>query len=133
MSFSILVVQTAAAVAAGGFVLLAAFQVLLALGAPWGRAAWGGVHGDVLPPKLRIASAVSVVVLLIAVLIVLGRAEYWGANVPSGIFRWGTWALVAMMTLSALANFASSSPWERFLGGPMALLLAITCLVVALG
>jgi hypothetical protein len=28
-------------------------------------------------------------------------------------------------------NFASSSPWERFLWGPLALLLAALCFVVA--
>lgn len=35
--------------------------------------------------------------------------------------------------LSGLANLASSSGWERFLMGPVALLLAFLCLVVALG
>lgn len=54
------------------------------------------------------------------------------ALVPS-IFRWGVWVLVGAMTLSALGNFASSSGWERFLNGPVALLLALLCLVVALG
>lgn len=133
MNFPTLIVRIAAAVAASGFIFLAGFQVFLALGAPWGRAAWGGVHEGVLPPGLRVASAVSAVVLIVAALLVLGRAGYWGATVLSGIFRWGTWALVAMMTLSALANFASSSNWERFSGGPMALLLALTCFIVALG
>jgi hypothetical protein len=37
-----------------------------------------------------------------------------------------------MMALSALANFASSSSRERFQNEPVALLLALLCLVVAL-
>ena len=86
-----------------------------------------------LPPELRIASAAAAVVLIVAALVVLGRAGYWGATVPFGVFRWGAWVLVGAMTLSALANFASSSGWERFLGGPVALLLALLCLIVALG
>jgi hypothetical protein len=73
-------------------------------------------------------------VLVVAALVVLARVGYMGNTaIPYGVFRWGTWALVAAMTLSALANFASSSRWERFLGGLVALLLALLCLVVALG
>jgi hypothetical protein len=125
--------RTAAAVAGPGFVLIAAFQVCLALGASWGRAAWGGSH-IVLPRKLRVASAASAMVLVVAALVVLGRAGYWGgAFVPRQVFRWGAWAFAASMALSALGNFASSSRWERFLMGPLALLQALLCLVVALG
>jgi hypothetical protein len=132
VGFPVSAARTAAAVAATGFILVAGFQVFLALGASWGRAAWGGTH-DVLPPGLRIASAASAVVLIVAALVVLGRAGYWGATVPFGIFRWGAWVLVGAMTLSALGNFASSSDWERFLMGPVALLLALLCFIVALG
>ena len=110
---------------------MAGFQIALAFGAPWGRGAWGGAH-DVLPIRQRIASAVAAVVLVLGALIVLGRTGYWESSLPFGVFRWGTWALVGGMALSALGNFASSSPWERFLMGPIALLLALLCLVVAL-
>ncbi len=51
---------------------------------------------------------------------------------PSALFLWGTWALVGAMTLSAFGNFASSSRLERMFMGPMALLLALLCLVVVL-
>ncbi len=39
MGFSTVTAQTAAAMAATGFILVAGFQVFLALGASWGRAA----------------------------------------------------------------------------------------------
>jgi hypothetical protein len=118
-------------VGAAGFVLVAGFQITLALGAPWGRGAWGGAH-DVLPMRQRIASAVGAVVLILGALILLGRTGHWESSLPFGVFQWGTWALVAAMVLSAFGNFASSSPWERFLMGPLALLLALLCLVVAM-
>ncbi len=38
---------------------VSAFQTALALGAPWGAAAWGGGHPGVLPRSLRSASAVA--------------------------------------------------------------------------
>jgi len=126
-----LVARLAAGAAAAGFVLVAGFQIALAFGAPWGRGAWGGAH-EVLPIRQRMASTAAAVVLILSALIVLGRASYWGSSVPFGIFRWGTWALVAGMALSAFGNFASSSPWERFLMGPIALVIALLCLVVAL-
>lgn len=117
--------RIAAAVAAAGFVLVAGYQVLLALGIAFSGAAWGGAT---LTSALRLASAVSAMVLVVAALIVLGRGGYWGSRLPAAIFRWGTWVLVVGMLLSALANFASHTLAERFFLGPSALLLALLCL-----
>lgn len=117
--------RIAAAVAAVGFVLVAGYQVLLALGIAFSGAAWGGAT---LTSALRLASAVSAVVLIVAALVVAGRAGYWCSRLPFAIFRWGTWILVVGMLLSALANFASPTPGERFFLGPSAVLLALLCL-----
>ena len=38
---------------------------------------------------------------------------------------------MVLLTLGALANFLSQSPWERFLLGPVTLVLAALCFVVA--
>ena len=117
--------RSAAPVAAVGFVLVAGYQILLALGIAFSGAAWGGAT---LTSALRLASAISAVVLMVAALVVLGRAGYWGSRLPFAIFRWGTWILVVGMLLSALANFASPTVGERFFLGPSALLLALLCL-----
>jgi hypothetical protein len=117
--------RIAGAVAAVGFVLVAGYQVLLALGIAFSGAAWGGAT---LTPALRVASAGSAVVLLVAALIVLGRVGYWRSRLPAAIFRWGAWVLVVGMALSALANFASPTAGERFFLGPSAVLLALLCL-----
>jgi hypothetical protein len=47
------------------------------------------------------------------------------------VSRWGTWALVAVLTVGTLANLASSSNWERFGWAPLVLALAVTCLRLA--
>ena len=117
--------------AAIGFLAIAAFQVALALGAPLGRAAWGGSHVR-LPMGLRLASAFAVVFWVLAALVVLGRVEFDVSPFPSTFARWGTWILVGLLPLGAVMNFASRSRWERFLWGPVALILAGLCLVVAL-
>jgi hypothetical protein len=49
---------TAFAVLACG---VGAFQVALALGAPWGEAAWGGANSGALPIGFRVASGVAAV------------------------------------------------------------------------
>jgi hypothetical protein len=116
--------RIAGAIAAVGFLLVAAYQVLLALGIAFSGAAWGGAT---LTPSWQLASAVAAIVLVLAALIVIGRAGYWGRRVPAAVFRWGTWVLIGGMTLSALANFASPTVGERFFLGPSALLLAFLC------
>jgi len=125
-------VRPAAVFAAAGLVGFAAFQAALALGAPFGADAWGGSDAD-LTPGFRVASGLAALLLLGVAYVVLGRAGYWHANRNRGLFRWGTWGAAVFLALSSLGNFASTSNWERFLNGPLALLLAITCIVVALG
>jgi hypothetical protein len=122
--------RTPAVVAAAGFCSIAVFQIALALHAPLGRAAWGGTHAQ-LPPGLRIASAVAAAFWVLAAIVVLGRAGFDVTGLPAAFLRWGTWVLVAVLPLGAVMNFASPSPWERFLWGPVALVLAGLCFVVA--
>jgi hypothetical protein len=125
-------VQTAALLATVGFVVLAVFQLALALGVPWGRAAWGG-KSSVLPSNLRVASGVAVVIWLFAALVVLDRAGTRVVDLPDVLSVPITWLLVPLLVLGALMNFASSSPYERFGWAPVALVMALLTLVVALG
>ena len=122
--------RAAAVFAAIGFVGLAAFQAALAVGAPWGHAAWGGeaAHLSAAP---RGASAIAAVVYVAATLVVLGRAGIWRAQPNAIVFRWGTWLLAVVMLLGAVPNFASQSRWENFIFGPLALVLAGLCFLVA--
>ncbi len=108
-----------AVAAAVGFLAIAAFQAALALGAPLGRAAWGGAH-EQLPTGLRIASAFAVWVWALAALIVLRRAGVEVSPLPEGFVRWGTWILVGVLPLGALmtsprravGNASSGGRWR---------------------
>jgi hypothetical protein len=118
--------------AAVGFAGLAAFQLLLAAGAPLGEAAWGGVSEGQLPPGLRAGSAISIVGYAVAAAVTLRRAGFrtpWPSRTTARI---GTWVLVVLMIMGTSANVLSQSPWERFLLGPVTLVLAGLCLVVAI-
>ncbi len=125
--------ELTAILAAVGFVVIAGFQAALALGAPFGVAAWGGTRPGRLPSRLRVASAFACVLWLFAVVVVLDRGGSEVVSLPSALARWGTWALVVLLPIGALLNLASTSWWERFVWGPLALVLAVLCLVVALG
>ncbi len=124
-------VTSAATLAAIGFVLVAGFQAALALGAPWGRAAWGGAH-ERLPNALRVASAFAAALWVVVALVVLGRAGFDWSPIPFSVATWGTWVLVGMLLVGTVMNLASRSRLERLIQTPVAAALAILCLVVAL-
>jgi len=109
---------------------LAVFQTALALGAPLGRAAWGGAVAT-LPSRLRRASTASAAIWLVAAVVILGRAGIEIVPLPAVVTSVGAWVLVVLSALGAIVNFASSNRWERFGWGPLALVLALLSLLVA--
>jgi hypothetical protein len=125
------VARRAAIAATIGFAGLSVFQLLLAAGAPFGRAAWGGTDHGQLSTSLRVGSGIAIVVYGIAAAVVLARAGFGVRFVRGTVARLGTWVLVVLLALGSMANFASQSSWERYLLGPVTLILAGLCLVVA--
>lgn len=124
-------VRAAAVAATVGFVLVAFFQMFLALGVPWGRAAWGGANSR-LPTGLRIASGFAVVFWILAALVVLARAGYEASPVPLGVARWATWVLFALLVIGTLMNLASRSRLERLIQTPTAAILAFLAFLATL-
>jgi len=109
------------------------FQLALALGAPWGAAAWGGQHPGVLPTRLRVASAVvAVAVYPLVIALVLAAAGLIGDDWLPVDGTLAMWVLAGLLTLGAVANFVSRSPLERR-WGPVALTTAMCCAIIALG
>jgi hypothetical protein len=109
------------------------FQLGLALGAPWGAAAWGGQHPGVLPMRLRIASGVAAVVIYpLVIALVLAAAGIIGDDWLPVDGTLAMWLLAGLLTLGAVANFVSRSPPERR-WGPVALTTAMCCAIIALG
>ena len=110
---------------------LAVFQIALAAGAPLGQFAWGGKH-RVLPRVLRIASAVSVLVYALFAY-VISRAVGYATDVGDVRESYPLiWVLTAYFGIGVLANAASRSRPERLVMTPVALVLALCCLVIAL-
>lgn len=115
-----------------GFVAMACFQLLLALGAPLGHMAWGGVHRR-LPASLRFGSLIAIGIYLVGILAVLdktGRTSYFGNPEIPGMILWG---LTGLFGLSILGNLASKSRLEKQVMTPVAILFFASCLVLAMG
>jgi hypothetical protein len=122
--------QSAARVATVGLIALMVFQLLLALGLPLGRAALGGQY-ETLPTELRVSSVVSIAIYAVNILAVRTRAGLRKGSPDSAFAKYGTWFFTGLLFFGALLNAASSSPWERFLWAPFALILSWLCFVVA--
>jgi hypothetical protein len=117
-----------------GAVLLlavAVFQVLLALGLPFGEAAWGGGH-RVLPRKLRVASAVAGAVWAVAALTVLERGGVLSSGIGPAVTRPAVWVLTALLALGTLMNAISRSRIERLIWTPVAAGACAACLTLSL-
>jgi len=120
----------AATLAAAGFLVIAAFQLVLALGAPLGRAAYGGKSAE-LSPVFRRTSAGAVVIWLLAAVVILGAGGVFAVPLPDVVLDVGAWALVVLSVLGTIVNLASSSPWERFGWAPFSAAMAVLSFVVA--
>jgi len=125
------VATTSALAAAAILVALAALQAQLAAGRPLGRFAWGGTH-DVLPRRLRVASAASIPLYAGMALLLLDAAEVTDV-LPGDWAGTAVWILAAYVLVGVALNAASRSRDERRVMTPVAVVLCLLCLGVALG
>jgi hypothetical protein len=117
-------------IAAAGMAVVAAFQLALALGAPWGSLAMGGKFPGRYPPVMR-----GVCLLLIA----LYAGMTWMLAIRAGLVlpAWYevskvlTWAIVVLMVLGVAMNLATPSKWERRIWAPVAGVLMASSLYIA--
>ena len=123
---------TAAALVFGGVVLIVvAFQLALALGAPWGSYAMGGAFPGRFPPRMRVAAVVQAVLLALVAGIVLAGADAFGMTLDPGL-RWLIWLPVGVSALAVLLNLVTPSAGERRIWVPVSLVLLASSLAVAL-
>ncbi len=111
---------------------LAIFQLALILGAPLGRFAWGGQH-TALPAKLRVGSAVSIVLYVIFAVFILSAAGISGLITDIAVIMYGMYILTGYFTLGILMNAISRSKPERFVMTPISATLAILFFLVTVG
>jgi hypothetical protein len=105
------------------------FQIALASGAPWGDYAWGGRFPGRLPIGLRLASALSAVIVLFIALIIEIRAGYLFPEYHQ-LSMTLSWGVLGYCGLGTIMNAITPSKKERRLWLPIVTLLLVTSLAV---
>lgn len=123
-------VTMAAKIFAGAAALVIAFQIALALGAPWGELTMGGGMTGVLPAPMRLAAGLQALVIGGCIVVVLARAGVLRAAPGRGL-KGLAWAVAALFAISLVLNLITPGAWERALWAPVALVLFATALRVA--
>ncbi|WP_020145299.1 hypothetical protein [Terracoccus sp. 273MFTsu3.1] len=125
------------AIAASALLLVAiAFQLGLAAGAPWGRAAYGGrvaLADGTLPVRHRAASLVTAAVLLVVGWVLLLRGGVLGTTAGHPGLSYACWGFAALFALNTAGNVAGRHPLERWGMGALTACLAVACVLLAVG
>lgn len=115
---------------------VAAFQVALALGLPLGGAVFGGkapTRDGRLTGRFRVAAAAQAMLLLLLAWVFLARTSVVVLPVLGDeTLAWLTWGLVVFLLLNSVANFVAPHPVERWVMGPIALMLVVLGSFIAL-
>jgi hypothetical protein len=108
-----------------------AFQIALAYGAPWGSYAMGGAFPGRFPRRMRVVALLQAALLAVTVAIVLSGAglilSAWSETAQRLI-----WAVVVIALVAVVLNAISPSAGERRIWVPVALVMLVCSLLVAL-
>jgi hypothetical protein len=112
-------------------VFITAFQLVLAFGAPLGDYTLGGKYPGKLPPKMRIAALIQILILFFFTAIVMSKAGIAFGSF-AGIANAAIWFVLAFFVFGSIVNLSSPAKKERFLMGPLNLIAMVCVLGVAL-
>lgn len=127
--------EAAAILAAVLLATVAAVQLALVFGAPWGDHVYGGraeTEDGRLSARYRAMSAIAVPILLLFAAIILSRTDVVSWFGSDGWVTVAVWVVFGYLVLNTIANFASKSRVERIGMGSLTAVAAICTLVVAL-
>ena len=112
--------------------VLAVFQLALVFGAPLGRFAWGGAD-RVLPARKRIGSVVSILLYAVFAWVFLMKAGLVPMVLPEVVVDVAAWVIAAYFALGIALNAISRSKPERYTATPVAIVLTVLSVIVAIG
>jgi hypothetical protein len=124
----------AARAAAAVMLGVAAFQVALFLGAPWGAYTQGGETEGALDASGRVVAAVSCAILLVMAAAILARAgEGPLENAPKRLVTALAWFTTIYSGLAVVLNLVTQSSSERAVFAPIAILLFVLVVTAMVG
>lgn len=121
---------------AAGIVLLgiAAFQIALVVGAPWGAYTQGGETEGALETPGRVFAAVSCTILLVMAAAILARVREGPLkNAPGRLVTTIAWFTTIYSALAVVLNLATQSSSERAVFAPTAILLFVLVVTTMVG
>ena len=122
--------RTAAWIYAG----IIAFQLAVALGAPWGQFTQGGQHPGTLPASMRGVAAASAFIIACLAMTVLAAVELGPLRTASARTRlWAMRATTAYAGVAVAVNIATRSSAERTVWAPVSIVLLVLCVRVLQG
>ncbi|MBU1142040.1 MAG: hypothetical protein KKH92_00175 [Firmicutes bacterium] len=112
-------------------IIVTAFQLALAFGAPLGKFANGGKFPGSLPKNMRFLPFIQIAILWFFLYIVLIKTEII-SNQPVSIGSIGIWFVVVFFFLGSILNLITPSKPERMVWGPINVLTFISVLIIAI-
>jgi hypothetical protein len=126
----VLAARAAAAVMLG----IAALQVALVLGAPWGAYTQGGETEGALDTSGRVLAAVSCVILLVMAAAILARVgEGPLESAPQRLVTALAWFTTVYSALAVVLNLVTQSSSERAVFAPISILLFVLVVTAMIG
>jgi hypothetical protein len=124
----------AARAAAVVLVSIAAFQVALVLGAPWGAYTQGGQTDGALDTSGRVVAGISCALLLVMAAAILARVREGPlGNAPRRLVTALSWFTTIYSAVAVVLNLATQSSSERALFAPTAILLFVLVVTTMVG
>ena len=124
----------AARAAALAMVGVAAFQLALVFGAPWGVYTQGGGTAGALDASGRVFAGVSCVILLVMAAAILARVREGPLkNTPGKLVTALAWFTAIYAAVAVVLNLSTSSSSERAVFAPTAILLLVLVLTAMVG
>ena len=128
--FPVFTARAAAVVMVG----VAAFQIALVLGAPWGAYTQGGETEGALDTSGRVVAAVSCAILLVMATAILARVHEGPLkNAPGRLVTVLAWFTTIYAGLAVVLNLATESASERAVFGPTTILLLVLVVTTMIG
>ena len=123
--------KTAAWIGVMGFLGMAIFQFLLALGFPYGKLAWGGFY-EKLPVSLRIGSGISILIYGYGIIALLESAQIIELFNKPELIEYSVWIFALLFALSTIGNLQSKSELEKRVMTPVGILFCCLCIIVGM-
>jgi hypothetical protein len=123
--------KTAANILLAGLGALAIFHVLLLLGVVPADSVWGGRAGEQ-GPRLAVLEAAGLVLTVVFAGIVAAGAGYFGPRWTGRSVAVAMWIVFGYFSFNVLGNLVSTSVLERMVFTPVAVVMALLSLRLAM-